>query len=153
MGNHEQMMIDALSGDSLRTAESWLDNGGATTLDSYKVPPGAQILDWAQAVPLAHLQWMKTRTLMHVEGGYLFTHAGIRPGRPIKKQRKEDLLWIREPFLSSTATHPLIVVHGHTPRTKPDVQANRIGIDTGAVMGGTLTCVVLEDDTIGFLTA
>jgi serine/threonine protein phosphatase 1 len=42
-------------------------------------------------------------------------------------------------------------VHGHTPRAKPDVKANRIGIDTGAVNGGILTCAILEDDRLGFL--
>ena len=30
------------------------------------------------------------------------------------------------------------------------VRPNRIGIDTGAVMGGVLTCAVLEDDRLGF---
>jgi serine/threonine protein phosphatase 1 len=35
----------------------------------------------------------------------------------------------------------------------PVVQHNRIAIDTGAVFGGVLTCVVLEAETIGFLTA
>ena len=33
------------------------------------------------------------------------------------------------------------------------VRPNRIGIDTGAVMGGVLTCVVLEEDRLGFITA
>jgi hypothetical protein len=28
---------------------------------------------------------------------------------------------------------------------------NRIGIDTGAGMGGPLTCVVLEEDLVGVL--
>jgi serine/threonine protein phosphatase 1 len=44
------------------------------------------------------------------------------------------------------------VVHGHTPGREPVVRPNRIGIDTGAVMGGVLTCAVLEDDRLGFLT-
>jgi serine/threonine protein phosphatase 1 len=35
----------------------------------------------------------------------------------------------------------------------PVVRHNRIAIDTGAVFGGKLTCVVLQADTIGFLTA
>jgi serine/threonine protein phosphatase 1 len=45
------------------------------------------------------------------------------------------------------------VVHGHTPRPEPVVRTNRIGIDTGAVMGGVLTCAVLEQDRLGFITA
>jgi serine/threonine protein phosphatase 1 len=35
----------------------------------------------------------------------------------------------------------------------PVVRHNRIAIDTGAVFGGKLTCVVLQDETLGFLTA
>jgi serine/threonine protein phosphatase 1 len=46
-----------------------------------------------------------------------------------------------------------VIVHGHTPRPAPDIQPNRIGIDTGAVMGGALTCLVLENDRMRFLTA
>ena len=63
------------------------------------------------------------------------------------------MLWIREPFFSSKADLGVVVVHGHTPRHEPTVKHNRIGIDTGAVLGGALTCVVLEDDKMGFLTS
>ena len=34
-----------------------------------------------------------------------------------------------------------------------EVLRHRIGIDTGAVFGGPLTCVVLEEDRLGFLFA
>jgi serine/threonine protein phosphatase 1 len=45
-------------------------------------------------------------------------------------------------------------VHGHTPQEpEPVVRANRIGLDTGAVLGGALSCVVLEGETMGFLRA
>jgi serine/threonine protein phosphatase 1 len=33
------------------------------------------------------------------------------------------------------------------------VLPNRIAIDTGAVLGGDLTCVVLEADRLGFLSS
>ena len=72
---------------------------------------------------------------------------------PLERQERHDLLWIREPFLSSKADHGVVVVHGHTPRPAPEIRPNRIGIDTGAVMGGVLTCLVLEADRLGFLTA
>ena len=90
---------------------------------------------------------------MHREGSYLFVHAGIRPGVSIRAQATDDLLWIREPFLSDRGARDVVVVHGHTPRPEPEVFENRIGIDTGAAIGGRLTCLVLEEDQMGFLTA
>ena len=59
------------------------------------------------------------------------------------------MLWIREPFLSSLADHGAVIVHGHTPKREPVVRPNRIAIDTGAVLGGALTCVVLEERQTG----
>ena len=44
-----------------------------------------------------------------------------------------------------------VVVHGHTPIYKPDIQSNRINIDTGAYATGQLTCLVLEGDSVTFL--
>lgn len=151
-GNHEVMMIQALANEP-RAAEAWIDNGGGATLESYGVPLEAPPAAWAESVPLIHRQWIKTRDIMHKEGSYLFVHAGIRPGRALIRQSVDDLLWIREPFLSSQDKHPFVVVHGHSPVPEPEVRPNRIGIDTGAVMGGALTCVVLELDQIRFLTA
>ncbi len=151
-GNHEAMMCAALSED-LRAADAWLMNGGDATLASYGVSSDALPTQWAEAIPSAHRQWIASRALTHKEGGYLFVHAGIRPGRKLHRQTDEDLLWIREPFLSSQDRHPLVIVHGHTPSPVPVVRNNRIGIDTGAFMGGLLTCLVLEEDRMHFLVA
>jgi hypothetical protein len=38
-----------------------------------------------------------------------------------------------------------LMVFGHTPVRKPDVQSNRINIDTALVFGGRLTAAVFED--------
>ena len=76
---------------------------------------------------------------------------GIRPGIPLERQSRHDLMWIREPFLSSKVTFGPVVVHGHTPRQEPMVRPNRIGIDTGAVMGGVLTCAVTGGGRLGFI--
>jgi serine/threonine protein phosphatase 1 len=70
---------------------------------------------------------------------------------PLEHQSRHDMLWIREPFLSSRVDHGAVIVHGHTPKRQPIVQPNRIAIDTGAVVGGALTCVVLEENRFGFL--
>ena len=72
---------------------------------------------------------------------------------PLDAQAREDLLRMRQPFLYSEADFGAVVVHGHTPVRQPAVRHNRIAIDTGAVFGGKLTCLVLQGDTLGFLTA
>jgi serine/threonine protein phosphatase 1 len=152
MGNHEVMMLEAMGGN-LTAASHWLDNGGAATLTSYGVPAADQArpFAWRAAVPAVHGDWLRHLALMHQEGDYLFVHAGIRPGVPLRAQVADDLLWIREPFLSDRRERDVVVVHGHTPRLDPDVQNNRIGVDTGAAMGGRLTCVVLEGNRMRFL--
>jgi serine/threonine protein phosphatase 1 len=55
------------------------------------------------------------------------------------------MLWIRDKFLHSRHDFGKPVVFGHTPLGEPMVESNKIGIDTGAVFGNTLTCVQLPD--------
>jgi serine/threonine protein phosphatase 1 len=152
MGNHEHMMLAALATGEADATDLWLANGGADSLLSWGVPRSAQPKEWASYLPKPHLVFLRDLALRHEVGGYLFVHAGIRPGIPLERQSRHDLMWIREPFLSFQEPFGPVVVHGHTPRQEPTVRPNRIGIDTGAVMGGVLTCAVLEDDRVGFLT-
>lgn len=151
MGNHEHLMLNALASGQTEAAEVWLANGGSDSLMSWGVPRGAPQADWAGRVPVPHLTFLRDLPTHARIGPYLFVHAGIRPGLALEQQSRHDMLWIREPFLSSRLDHGFVVVHGHTPRQEPTVRPNRIGIDTGAVMGGALTCVVLETDRLGFL--
>jgi serine/threonine protein phosphatase 1 len=88
----------------------------------------------------------------HRIGGYLFVHAGVRPGVAIAEQSALDLHHIREPFLSTDRQLGPIVVHGHTVAGTPVVRSNRIGVDTGAGLGGKLSCAVLESDQVGFIS-
>jgi serine/threonine protein phosphatase 1 len=151
MGNHEMMMLTALASPDDTTAHHWLTNGGADSLMSWGVPRSAVPAEWPGHIPLRHLMFLRDLRISHRIGPYFFVHAGIRPGVALEQQTRQDMLWIREPFLSSKVDHGVVVVHGHTPKHEPTVRPNRIGIDTGAVLGGALTCVVLEDDKLGFL--
>ena len=141
-------MLTALA-EGGRAAGLWLDNGGEQTLESYRVqdPMKMRLPVWRDAVPQAHLHWMSNLDVMHREGNYVFVHAGIRPGLSLKSQKRDDLLWIREPFLSDISPRDFVVVHGHTPKPVIEIGPTRIGVDTGAVMGGKLTCLVLEGET------
>ena len=74
-------------------------------------------------------------------------------GVPLGEQKDRDLMWIRRKFLDDERDHGAVVVHGHTPVDEPEVRPNRINIDTGAVYGGDLTCLVIEGTEIRFLKA
>jgi serine/threonine protein phosphatase 1 len=152
MGNHESTMLEALSGDRAAGTD-WLFAGGKAALESYGIDPEGPRDRWAAVIPQSHQDFLRNLVLMHREGGYAFIHAGVRPGVALEDQARDDLLRSRQPFLYSEADFGALVVHGHTPVKAPVVRHNRIGIDTGAVFGGKLTCVVLEDETLGFLTA
>lgn len=151
-GNHEAAMLAALEGAPGDVAD-WLWCGGRPTLQSYGLPAEAAPALWREAIPAAHLEWMRRLGRWHRAGGYLFVHAGIRPGLALEAQSAEDLIRIRQPFLSSEAAHGVVVVHGHTARAEPEIRHNRINLDTAAWSGGPLTCAVLEEDRLGFLQA
>jgi serine/threonine protein phosphatase 1 len=154
-GNHEAMMVAFMSNPEI--GPKWFAIGGAATVASYGLPwHGAHELprlarELAERLPRTHGAFLSTLAIRHRIGDYLFVHAGVRPGVPLDRQAESDLLWIREPFLRSNAHHGAVVVHGHTPVEYPEERENRIGIDTGAVFTGVLTCLVLEGRERRFL--
>lgn len=150
MGNHEAMFLAALNGEP-GAFRVWVRNGGDTCLQSW----GVDRMSWKGLVPQEHIRFIESLHLMHIQGGYVFVHAGIRPNFDINEQRESDLYWIRDPFLDYDGSFSHVVVHGHTPDENglPVVRHNRIGIDTGAVFGGPLTCVVLERNQMRFLAS
>ena len=160
-GNHEAFMARFLR--TPKDGETWMINGGLQTCASYDVDCSGDPFDVAvlsrmhsamtAAVPQAHRDFLAGLALYHAEGGYLFVHAGIRPGVSLRRQAQSDLLWIRDQFLTSEEDHGYVVVHGHTPREEVDERPNRIGIDTGAVYGGKLTAIVLDGEERGYLYA
>lgn len=149
-GNHEEMFLDSF--DDLDLFRQFLRFGGRETVLSYPVDPVAfHCADLAEAqemmrraVPAADRDFIETFEDHVAIGDYLFVHAGIRPGEPIEAQRRNDLRWIREPFLSHGGDHGHVVVHGHTIAAEPELRPNRIGIDTGAYLTGRLTALGLE---------
>jgi calcineurin-like phosphoesterase family protein len=158
-GNHEAILLGFL--DDPSRLEHWLVNGGDATMLSYGVdterldrlaaPPGTWRNAFAEALPEAHLRFLKSLKLSVVLGDYLFVHAGLRPGVPLAAQSEADLIWIRAPFLDHAEPFGKIVVHGHTPGNAPVTRPNRIGIDTGACFTNRLTALRLQDDSRDFL--
>jgi serine/threonine protein phosphatase 1 len=158
-GNHEEMFLRSF--DDLEMFRHFIRHGGRETVLSYGVDERAfneATLEEAQelmraAVPQADIDFLESFEDMVVIGDYLFVHAGIDPRVPLAEQKQHHLRWIREPFLSHSEPHELMVVHGHTICDAPEELSNRIGIDTGAFMSGRLTALRLESETRRFIEA
>jgi serine/threonine protein phosphatase 1 len=159
IGNHDAWLLSFLI--DARVGPTWLRFGGDATLHSYGVRLNRPLDDLAyyealqadlrERVPPHHVEFLEGLEASFETGDYLFVHAGVRPNVPLDQQKPEDMLWIREPFLSSRRDLGKVVVHGHTVEDTPAVRANRIGIDTGACWTGCLTCLVLEEASYRFL--
>ena len=151
-GNHEAMMLDFLQNPAAHAY--WLDEGGTETLASYGIDldypplrsqePTRQLL--ADRLPPDHVRFMQDLPIYLSLPGWLFVHAGIRPGVPLAGQTDDDLIWIRAPFLTSQLTGGLRVVHGHTPVRDITVTPHRIDVDTQCYRTGRLSAVRVTPD-------
>ncbi len=148
-GNHEEMMRAALAdgpgGDAWRL---WMMNGGGwiETVSPGEWPALAEI---AGDLPLAI-------TIARRDGSPIgVTHAEY-PADDWKALESlaaepasvERMLWGRDILRAGRPRHVrgvALTVHGHTPVPRPVRLGNALFIDTGAVHGGTLTLMTVEE--------
>ena len=160
LGNHEDMLLRSLS--DADGFDYWLTLGGIQTLRSYGILDEGEQADPQRSLdemrrtlvarfPAEHLTFLSSWQTCFAMGSYFFAHAGVRPGMPLARQSRKDLLWIRDEFLSSDADFGAVIVHGHTPVERVDVRPNRVNIDTGAYLSDNLTCLVMEGTSLGVL--
>ncbi len=146
-GNHEIMLMDAENDFS--QAFHWLENGGLSFLKSYGFDPAkfsaAMLSRFFDEFPDRHRIFLARTKLWHLEGGFLFVHAGIDPKSPSSRD-PGVLTWIRDDFLDEECRWEETVVHGHTPSFTVEVKEGRIGVDTGAGYGAgfSLSAAILE---------
>ena len=160
-GNHEATLARFLQDPSV--GPSWVQYGGGETLMSYGVKPPALKTDdqaWLEAsrelrlrLPRSHKQFFEDLEVFADRGLYFFAHAGVDPERPIAEQREEDLLWIREAFLSDDRRLDRIIVHGHTPQEAPSRDDRRIGLDLGGYQTGRLAAAHIRGADVTFITS
>jgi len=151
-GNHEAALLESLASDP-HAQRLWLSYGGLDTLRSFGVEPrkGCSSDELATLIRSSFseptIAWLEQLPISHRIGDYFFSHAGVKPGVPLERQRPEHLLWGAEEFLESRRDHGAVVVHGHTIcGSRVRFTPNRICIDTGAYCTGILSAVGLEDD-------
>jgi serine/threonine protein phosphatase 1 len=137
MGNHEDLMLDAIHNpDSDLSWFNWSQNGAATTAEGLEsLPPETylSVIEWVERLPLYEVVSVGDQD-------YVLSHAGIRPAvvramaaereglwdavsleAMMSAQDRDDLLWIREEFwgvptgLKDAEGYGPVAVAGHTP--------------------------------------
>ena len=111
-GNHEQIMDEALTGDSRNITDFWINKiGGLQTLESM---PGSKTEKLQRAK-----KWLKfTRTFPSeiVLKKFRLVHAGFREDIPINNNTEKDRLRSRRIFLTDRPLDPQRqIIVGHTP--------------------------------------
>jgi serine/threonine protein phosphatase 1 len=144
-GNHEDMMLDALSDACEGAVTDWLQNGGDATLRSYSA---SGIRRLAEELPEEHMAFL-TGLREHWETEeYVFVHAGITADGPDATDRTTKL-WLR---IAPDAAfgYGKTVVCGHTPYRSPLRGPDWINIDTGCgkLPTAPLTALLLPETEI-----
>jgi serine/threonine protein phosphatase 1 len=144
-GNHEDMFLEFL--EFGRNQAMFFANGGMKTVKSYLGDtPFASHTQVAHALSARHRDFYAELRWCYEDMRYIYVHAGVRPGVPMFRQERNDLVWIRDEFIFSPTGLDKKVVFGHTPFGRPFVKNDKIGVDTGAIYGGVLTALQLPEE-------
>ena len=139
MGNHEEMMLDALSG---RGTERWLRFGGASTLSSY----GGDLAN----VPDTHRELLADAVQYWEDDANIGVHANLEPGVSLADQQPEWLRWQALTGMEFPHFSGKRVLCGHSgiPNGLPAIGDGWVCLDTLAYAGGCLTCLNTETGAI-----
>lgn len=139
-GNHEDMFLGFL-GKGGHYGDAFIYNGGEATLRSYGLErrPGADV---AERLPPDHLEFLLSLRMSWRQEDLFCVHAGLAPLRSLEDQESEDMLWIRDEFISSPHAFPFTILFGHTPHREVLLDLPyKVGMDTGLVYWNKLSCL------------
>ena len=160
LGNHEDMFNLAIKeamydNTTVKRQDHYFRNNGLTTLQSFYPEATTEARrEYFQkfSKEQKHLRvWLKNLPTRYESENYYFVHAGVDFNKNFWNQIHRDMVWIREPFLSSDKKYVKKVFHGHSPvKEEPyyEIKDNRINIDGGCVYGGKLNIIVIENSEI-----
>jgi serine/threonine protein phosphatase 1 len=150
-GNHEQMLLDSYYELPL-IEQSWLKNGGTSTLESFGVTE-------TKKIPSHYIAFFSSlKNYIELEN-FILIHAGLNFKINNPFDDSEAMLWIRQYTVDPSKVNDKILIQGHTPTSMENIKnsiilrknTHRIFLDNGCVYGnthpdmGNLCCLNLED--------
>lgn len=168
-GNHEDLLLDAVTGrqNKYKSFDLWWSQGGRATTESY-VRDRSDLSDYEKSllknprdvITPEHLDFLRTLPIYFEDENGFYVHAGVPHGIKLEnfKKRIDDgdedyiyqALWIRDEFINSKTDWGKKIIYGHTATKEPNIQPNKIGIDTMIRIGGKLTAVELPAEKFYF---
>ena len=162
-GNHEDIFLRFLK-DPEERFDNYILNGGGETIESL-LHSGA-VLEYSRTEISLMIQSRYKELLIFLENlpyfyeweNFLCVHAGVNLSlSDWTKTSHRDFLWIRKEFHEEKNKTNRKIIFGHTPtrylyqdmiKTSLWLSDNKIGIDGGAVYGGSLHGVIFNKETI-----
>jgi serine/threonine protein phosphatase 1 len=139
-GNHEVMILDAR--ESFLKSDIWQSYGGLETTFSYGSNFGQ---DWVAAIPELHWGFLEQTARFFETKNHIFVHACLDPELDLPDQPDWLLFW---EFFDRIRPHKSgkPVICGHSPQRSGLIKdlGFAVCIDTGAAMGGWLTCLDVD---------
>lgn len=163
-GNHEDMLLQFLNHPEENYA-LYRMNGGMKTIQSFlhagaheEYSPTEMALMLESRYPFLR-PFLENLTLYYEWENYVFAHAGVDLSkRNWRNTSYQDFVWIREGFYDRQNRTGKTIVFGHTitPMLHGDNRTSdlwitddgKIGIDGGAVYGGSLHGVIFDKNGI-----
>lgn len=164
-GNHEQMLMDFLDGQS----NLWLTPvvGGERTFEQYtgqsiRVDSEKDLDEmrelFAQKFPAEQLAFFEELPFYHEDEFAIYVHAGLDEGKHPSESSPMSLLWLRDmdfyknyrgkPCIFGHTPTPLLPLRGRLGRHGIYISHSAVGLDTGYNHQSPLSCLSLPDFTL-----
>jgi serine/threonine protein phosphatase 1 len=167
-GNHEELFLKWLDSPADYSSH-YMCCGGLQTVDSF-LNQRRQITELSSEVLMAEaiqtgfpeiIHFLRDLPIYHEHGKYVIVHAGVRlrDNEHWSESQSNVMLWIRDDFFSETVPNKTekVFIFGHTPThgiyngSSTDIWVSncqtKVGIDGGAVYGGTLNGLKIDIKT------
>ena len=148
LGNHDDMLLEAISGKNFISALQYFECWGLHTLGSFGVSNISEL-------PKKYISLLAAMPTIYVEDDYVFAHAGLNMDKhdPIIQTSRNDMMWEEPESVDSYKIGGRALVVGHRMKALEEIYASLktsyIHLDNGAFSGklpdyGNLVALNLE---------